>query len=420
MILFYLLITVMPLMHHPVWEMFVGELTLIKYLGVGCLLYAFGYAVVRESPLRLFETWQARCFALLAVLGMASWVIMGPPTRWETSPFMSYFSFLSLFYITVAVVDSPSRLRKVLLAAIGSVALASLYVLREWQKYQGIYPNFRPGWVTGDPNYFTVSALLCLPVAFYMLQGERPKWEKVLCLGGLVMTLFAVTLGASRGGFLGLLAASLLVMWRTRRRVRNLTIVGALLLSFSLVLPTSPVERLLMPSRGDHEGVEVRKAVWRAGLRMVCENPLTGIGSGNFKPMVGSYGDQDQDPERVVAHNTYIEIAAELGLPGLLAFLGILFGSFYTLEQVRRKTSNSGQSLLHQVAQGIQAGLVSYMVASFFVSAQYQKLFWLMIFLTICLPALERETSTGKVGGQRTPRQIAGVLGDQREGPWLP
>ncbi|HEX9868065.1 MAG TPA: hypothetical protein VGC99_05620, partial [Candidatus Tectomicrobia bacterium] len=134
MILFYLLITVMPLMRHPFWEMFVGDLTLIKYLGVGCLLYAFGYAVVRESPLRLFETWQARCFALLALLGMASWVIMGSPTRWETSPFMSYVSFLSLFYITVAVVDSPSRLRNVVLAAIGSVALASLYVLREWQK----------------------------------------------------------------------------------------------------------------------------------------------------------------------------------------------------------------------------------------------------------------------------------------------
>ena len=411
MILFYLLITVMPLTRQPFWGMFVGELTLIKYLGVGCLLYAFAYAVVRESPLRLFETWQARCFALLALLGMASWVIMGSPTRWETSPFMSYFSFLSLFYITVAVVDSPSRLRNVLLAAIGSVALASLYVLREWQKYHGIYRNFRPGWVTGDPNYFTVSALLCLPVAFYMLQGDRPKWEKVLCLGGLVMTVFAVILGASRGGFLGLLAASLLVVWRTRRRVRNLTIVGALLLSFSLVLPTSPVERLLKPSPGDHEAVEVRKAVWRAGLRMVWENPLTGIGSGNFKPMVGSYGDQDQSLKRV-AHNTYIEIAAELGLPGLFAFLGILFGSFYTLEQVRRKTIDSGQSLLHQVAQGIQAGLVSYMVASFFVSAQYQKLFWLMVFLTMCLPSLERETSTGKVGGQRKPRQIAGVIGD--------
>ena len=50
---------------------------------------------------------------------------------------------------------------------------------------------------------------------------------------------------------------------------------------------------------------------------MIRAQPLTGIGTGNFKALSGKLGG--------VAHNTYIEIAAELGIPGLALFGAILF-----------------------------------------------------------------------------------------------
>jgi len=332
-------------------------------------------------------------------MAIASFLAMGPSMPWEISPLMSYLSFLLLFFTTLVVVDSLSRLRWVLLMAVGSVAFASLYVLREWQKYHNV---FLLGWVTGDVNYFTASALLCLPIAFFLIRKQQPQWERWFCLGCLVITLLAVTLAASRGGFFGLVAASLLAVWRLHHRVLSLILVGALLILLNLLLPVSPLERLLNPDHLDQGSAEARKVLWKAGLRMAWENPLMGIGLGNFKPLLGFYSDQGERLQHI-AHNSYIEFAAEMGLPGLLAFLAILFYSFRSLEQVRRQTLESGPPLLHQAAQGIQTGLVGYAVSIFFVSGQYQKLFWLMVFLSVCLHALVRT----EVGAQ-SPRWLQG------------
>lgn len=402
MIFFYVLISVMPLTQHPLWSRFVGELTVIKYLGGVCLLYAILYWGIRRTRPPFFHTTQARAFVLLVLLASASFFSADVVVAWELSPLMSYVSFLLLFFLTIVLIDTLQRLRWTLLVAMGSVAFGSLYVLREWQKYHAVYKDFRPGWVVGDPNYFTVSALLCLPLAFYWVVGRRPRWERFFCLGCLIVTLVAVILAASRGGLLGLVAAFMFISWRHPKRVRVLTLAGVILLPLLLVAPASPVARLLHPTYSDEESAEARKAIWKAGLRMVREHPLTGVGLGNFKPTVEQYAKAGGTPKKI-AHNAYLEIAAEMGLPSLLVFLVVLFGSFLTLKRVHQHALRSGNPLLQQVAGGMQAGLVAYAVAVFFVSAQYQKLFWLMVFLSMCLPLLERHTAPKEADLHRQP-----------------
>ena len=387
MIFFYFLIGVMPLTSHPFWSRTVSDLTVFKYLGAVSLLYAVSYLVVCRKFPPFFGTWQARLFLILYLIAAVSYFTKALPSPWEFSPFLSFTSFLLLFFITLSVVDTERRLHRVLLVAIGSVAFASIYVIREWQVYHTVYRGLRPGSVVGDSNYFTISALVCLPLAFYFMLERPPRWERCFCLGCLVLTSVGVTLGASRGGALGLVAGFLFAVWRSRRRVRNLALGSVLLVPLSLMAPSSPVRRFLQPSFGDKESVVARTTAWKVGLRMIQAHPLMGVGLGNFKPLMPRYADPGTKVS-TIAHNTYVELAAETGLPSLLVFLAILFFSLRTLERVRRAALRSGQALLWQAVLGIQAGLVGYAVASFFVSAEYQKLFWLMVFLSMCLQSL--------------------------------
>lgn len=388
----------MPLSRHPLWEQFVGGLTMIKYLGVACLLYAFIHLFRRRIPLNLLATSQARWLIFLALMATASFLIAGAPTTLEVSPLFSYISFVVLFVITLIVVDSLNRLRWVLLASIGSVGFASLYVLREWQKYHAVYAGFRPGWITGDANYFTVSAVLCLPLAFYLMREPHPWWQKIFCGGCFLLTMLSVTLAASRGGFLGATAAFLFVIWRSHHRSRNLVLLGVLLVLIVVVAPTSTVERFLHPSHGDIEAIENRLGSWEDGLRMLWESPLTGKGLGNFKSVAALYATESGTGKVFIAHNTYIELGAELGVLGLVSFLAILVGTFRALERVQSHAASSSQLIPAHFALGLEAGLVGYAVAAFFVSAQYQKLFWLMVFLSMCLPNLQRGSQESKDG----------------------
>ncbi len=388
-IFFYFLVGIMPLTRHLIWGRFVGDLTVFKYIGGICVLYAaLRLATCRVLP-PYFRTWQARFFLILYLIATISYFTKSLPGAGELSPFLSYTSFLLLFFVTVTVIDSLYAMRWVLLVSVASVSLASVYVIREWQKYHSLYAGFRPGWVAGDPNYFTMSAVLTLPIAFHLMLARRRHWERFFCLGCSLVTLVAVTLGASRGGFLGLVAGLLFLVWHSRQRLRNLAVAGALILPLTVISSVSPVERFMHPVRGDIEAEESRTALWNAGLRMVKAHPLVGIGLGNFKLLVQQYVDNAEiDPH--VAHSSYVELAAEMGLPGLFAFLGVLWCSFRTLGRVRRLSS--GPLLLRQAALGMQSGLVAYAVATIFISAQYQKIFWLMIFISMCLPFVAAAT----------------------------
>jgi O-antigen ligase len=402
MIVFYFLVAVMPLSEHRIWGRMLGNLTVFKYLGAAAVIYAVAHICAKGAIPRYFRTRQARLFVLFCGIACFSYLTKSLGGNLETSPIFSYVSFLVLFFVTLTVVDSVSRLRLVTLTAVGAVAFASLYVIREWQKYHDVYMGFRPGWVVGDPNYFTISALLTLPLAFYLMLGAKRAWERCYSVGCLIVILIAVTLGASRGGFVGLVVAFVFLIWHSRQRVRNLALLGALILPMSLMFPISPLGRLLHPNRSDLGAEDQRTATWQAGLLMMKDHPVLGIGLGNFKPLVGDYEPPDHFVDHI-AHNAYIEIGAEMGIPALLIFLGILVSSFRTLSSIRGRAFPPAVRSLGQTALGLQAGLLGTAVAIFFVSGQYQKMLWLVVFVSMSMSTITRQYLEPPIAGGLKP-----------------
>ena len=389
MILLYFLVSVMPFSDPPLLHYVTGDAT-FKLLGALCALYAAFYVSRRKVFPSYFATWQSRFIVLFYVIAALSFLTKSRQTISE-SPLASCTCFLVLLFVTLSVIDSLQRLRWVLLSAAAAVGFGSTWVIREWITFRNVYPDFRPGWSVGDSNYFATSAVLCLPFMFLHILGrEVVRWEKHLYTGALLITLVAITLCASRGGFLGLMAAFLVFVWRSRRRLRNLMIISFLLLVPTLALPNSPVRRLLQPNRSDRESSQNRIAAWKAAKRMIAAHPFAGVGLGNFKVSMPVYTDPGVRTD-TIGHNAYLEVAAEMGIPQLLVFLGILFFSYRSLEQTRRRVQHSGPKLLSEAALGLEAGLVGYAVGALTISAEYQKLFWLVLCLSMCLPALARD-----------------------------
>jgi O-antigen ligase len=382
MIVFYFLITQMPLDQDPTWGKFVGAATLIKYVGLLCVFYAILHITIRRSQPPYLNTIQARLFLVFLFLTFASYWFMGPEFSLRSSPFISFLSMAFLFFVVLSIVDTLPRLRWTLLAAVASMGWASLIVGREWMRD----PMWRPGSIAGDANYFALDACFILPMAFLWVWRSRVPWERIFALGCLVATIASSTLGASRGGFIAIGAAFLWLVWHSPRRLRNFIVVIILVTPPILLFPSSPVRRLIHPAYGDLNGVENRRIAWKAGLRMVERHPLMGIGLGEFKPQMDYYADPGVNFSSI-AHNTYLEVAAETGLPNFLVFVAMLFFTYRSLDRVRRRASDSGPPLVYLAATGMQAGFVGYLVGAFFLSSEYMKLFWLWMFLSMVLPS---------------------------------
>ena len=385
--LFYILIFLMPLENHPLWSKTVGGLTLFKYLGLACFLFAVFHFFERRGPPAFLRTWQSRFFAIFVVIASCSYLTESVRVFGTILP---YVSFLLLFFITLTEVDSLDRLHLVLLVYVGSAAFASLYVIREWQ-HDG-FGESRPGWIVGDPNSFGVIASLCLPVAFCLMLEKRLRWERLFYAGSLFLTLVALIAGASRGGFLGLLAAFIFVALKSRRAVRTVLLASLVILPTSLLLPSSPVRRFLHPHWGDSASIAAHETAWNGGMHMVASHPFFGVGLGNFKRLVVQYEDSDITVQSI-SHNTYLGIAAELGIPALVIFLALFLFSYRCLDKVRRQALQARIRFLEVAALGIQGGLVGYSVSAFFVDASHEKGFWLLIFVSMCLPVIGKRAA---------------------------
>jgi O-antigen ligase len=407
MILFLILILVLPLKRHPWLNLWFGPASVPQWLGLACFLYAVGYMLFRQRVPSYLATWHARWYLLLTTLMLLSYFTAGASFAAEGNPAISTVSMLSLGITTIAVVDTIARLRWTLLALIASVGWASTYVLREAVKMRAWATGARTwGWVVGDTNIFGVCVALVLPLAWYMSQEKRPRWEKVLCFGSAGLMLLATVISGSRGGFLGAIAGALVVLWRSRRRWRNLTLAIALIAAFNVGYPGSPLRRILHPTERDTKNAEVRLIQWNIALEMVKEHPIGGIGYGQFRQEMIKYVPDDYEDRAYLAHNAFLGIAAEVGIPASLVFIAMFFSALRSLGRIRKM--RSVPPLVQEAATGLQAGVFGGMVAVFFVSAFEHRTLWFVLFLSMSLAAVAKQVAR---------KTVAAAAGDADQPP---
>jgi O-antigen ligase len=404
MILYYIFVLTLPFVAHPWFGIGIGGITVEKVVGAAAIVYAVVHLAFREKKPVFVDTWPARAFLVFFLLALGSHWLFGINGPTEQAFTFHPFNFLLMFFMTVSVVDSIPRLRRTLLAAVASLAWASLYMLRDYQGGSATYgAGYRPGYVVGDPNYFASSALLCLPLAYLFSRSVPQRWLRWSCAASVVLILAAMTVSGSRGGFLGLAAVVLILIWHSKRRLLALILVAFVGVAFLAISPISPVNRLLHPSASDDGGKAVRLVMWSAAWRMFCDNPILGVGYGNFRVVAPRYVSQDVGHD-FLAHNEYLELLATMGLPGPLALIGMFVASFVTLHRVLRTAKRCGSRFLVDAALGIQTGLIGYAISIFFLSAGFLRLSWFMVFISACMPSLAADAAATKRARDRRNR----------------
>ncbi|HXG16861.1 MAG TPA: O-antigen ligase family protein [Calidithermus sp.] len=164
--------------------------------------------------------------------------------------------------------------------------------------------------------------LATLPSLLQAGPGRRWRWLAWL-LGGLGLALTYV-----RGAWLGFLAGAVVLLGLVRRG-RLLVAAGVLVLIAAIVL--TPGLRRRAESIADRTDSTARErlAMWRSGLAMVRDHPLTGIGPGQVKHRYPGYAAPEfAHKRRGHLHNTPLQVAVERGLLGLGAWLA-LFATFF-------------------------------------------------------------------------------------------
>jgi O-antigen ligase len=349
------------------------------------------------------RTIQNKLFLMFLFVTIISIILSPIPFIARTQAHLTHFSkAIALYFLVCVIVSSKEYLLKFYYMTFGfgllisTVSLLTVRAAIEPLKGGKLIrmTNFFGG-IGDDPNEMGVLLLAMFPLPLYMISQEKSVIKKIFYVVAAVIFLLCIIRTRSRGAFVGLLVVFAVLLWDNRKKVGTIVLILLIGLYGAFHAHESFWERMLtMQSK---ETIEADYSAFsriieaQYAIDLIKTRPLLGFGIGNFKEAKVRvlHLDESSKDADLVTHNTYLELAAETGIIGLLFFLTIVFLSLrYFTFAIKIFGKEDGNTNLHFIAKSLRAGFLGVLVTLFFLSEEFNRIIYQWIALAVVLKYL--------------------------------
>ncbi|HZR22936.1 MAG TPA: O-antigen ligase family protein [Vicinamibacterales bacterium] len=311
-----------------------------------------------------------------------------------------YVKIILIFALMMSTITSPKRIRQmtwIMIIASSYIAGRAVFdYVRGVNLVEGDRVRGAVGGMFENPNDLALNLVTFLaPTLFILIQDRKPSRRAFAGLCAVVM-LAAIVCTKSRSGFLGLICMGTVVGYYTIRIRPGIVLAAVLAGAMALpVMPQSFWNRMDSIVNGEEDQTGSREARLRLlnqGLQVFADNPITGVGAGQFK----NYNDPTVTQEKWrVTHDVWLQVASELGIFGLIAFTFLVIRAYTAnlmalrLMRGRRRAPpavtlpEKERVILDQNAKGMLAAMVGWTICSFFASVAFNWTFYYVFALAV-------------------------------------
>lgn len=330
----------------------------------------------------------------LFVILLALMVIHGPIATnnyWALMIFIAMAMNFVVFLALTHLVDQPEKYDRLIKVWLGIHVFLSIIGIVKQGRGIGGFLN--------DENDFCLAMNMVIPLSFFLAMNETGK-KRIYFLVVTSLFLFVIILTGSRGGFVGLCVSMLYCWLKTKRKILTALIMGLLAVIAVLVAPSSywdEVRSIAEQGASKGTGAE-RMYTWGVGWHMFLDNPVMGVGQGNFPYVFRKYevdaghGEEGYHGRSVAgraAHSIYFTMLPELGIVGTVIILIMVFHMFKDLKTIKSRSGDTGprknrrpdplSSRNYALALGLEGGLISFLVSGAFLSVLYYPNVWVLM-----------------------------------------
>jgi O-antigen ligase len=228
-----------------------------------------------------------------------------------------------------------------------------------------------------------------IPISLFLAISYGGIKKLVLLFSTLIFVVTNV-FSASRGGFVGMAAVSLLCWWNTNAKIRNAVILSLVVIAFfAFVSEDYKADLSTIREHNIERGTgRDRVELWKTSWRMFLDNPLLGVGQANIPYRLGEYQyDKEgnsfwhRDVNWRTIHSVYFQVLAELGIVGVVLWGLMILNILEKVRQIRRieegtREKDKSETFLEHAGTGLMLGLAGYLATGAFLSAFYYPYFW--------------------------------------------
>jgi putative inorganic carbon (HCO3(-)) transporter len=233
--------------------------------------------------------------------------------------------------------------------------------------------------------------MLVLTIISFLVVRSVTLKSLLLALAAADLVCIMSTL--SRSGFISMCAVLLFLIFKLTRNLRAMTAILLLAGCGALLVPDELFARF---SRiGEIQDVD-RLQLARVGLAIALDHPLLGVGLGNFMQVFPDYNVSNMKAP-FPAHNMYLDLAAQMGLPALLLYAGVFWLTWRGLRRMEASMKARGRtrSFGFLFGLGLQAAFVNLAVFGLSGDVEFDYGTFILLGLGITLvkahpPARER------------------------------
>jgi len=310
----------------------------------------------------------------------------------------TFIRCIVIFVVMINVVRTEARLKGLIFLSMAAGIWLSIEAINEYRlglmTVEGYRAAGRGTGIFGNTNDMALHLVTILPISVAFMLGSKGAVRKLIYGASATLMIAAIVLSYSRGAFIGMLVVVLFIAWKLGRQ-RRLEIIFAVLGFAGVIVLLAPDKygsRLLsifIPSLDAEGSADSRRGELFRSIYVALRHPLLGIGMGNYQPEMSYKG--------LVTHNSYTQVAAEMGMTALACYVMFIVTPLKKLGQIARETLETRRdSRFYYLALGIQASLIAYLISSFFLSVAYVWYVYYLVAYAVCLRRLY-ESETGKV-----------------------
>ena len=323
------------------------------------------------------------------------------PDKSVPALFSKTIKWAAFFIVVAETIRTEKQARRVfstMLFSCGIILADAMYQQyitgRDFLHYPKGYPVFKfEGRATGDPTFPTASfpypndfatwinvyLFTFLSASIFGLKGERSR--RIIAAFFCIMLAFFLFLTTTGGAMLGAFAALAVLFFVNMKRLLVPTII-LLIIAFACVFFIPYLNAYLKEGILDKAvSINDRKGMWTAGWKIFLQHPVIGNGVNTFFEHFKYFReDIDKYAHGSYAHNCILQMAADVGILGALAFL--VFYLSVIIGGIKNALRNLGH-FKKSFALGLSLGLVAFIVHSVFDTNLYSlnlaALFWLCL-----------------------------------------
>ena len=258
-----------------------------------------------------------------------------------------------------------------------------------------------------DPNAFAMLIAFAIPLALLLVIRSPNLLHRLFWGACCLLLLGGMTKTESRSGLVVLALSLLIGIWHYRAQLTHIRPrhLGFVMLGAAIVIPLAiyampagymariqSLSILSAGSKAQDESLGRRASYIVVGSQMIREHPVLGSGPGTFPLHYATTGYAKAfSANRKIgdlyrrAHNTYLEIFSELGVPAGLFFVGMLGLGLYNLIRARAAWMLRGDGYRADMMTHLGVSFLSLTLFLMFLSAPNQKYVWIMLALTSVL-----------------------------------